>query len=68
MTNLGLVDEDAGYDDIKAVFENNLSEDVEIYQEYHALLVEHAKRYYQKKANYGDCPLLKMFDSLYVYR
>ncbi|HWQ48602.1 MAG TPA: endonuclease III domain-containing protein [Methanosarcina sp.] len=50
ITNLGLADEKANYNEIKALFEENLPEDLAVYQEYHALLVEHAKRYYQKKS------------------
>jgi len=59
VTNLGLVDEKAGYNEIKALFEENLPQDLAVYQEYHALLVEHAKRYYQKKGNWGNDILLK---------
>ena len=44
---------------IKAFFEDNLKKDIIIYQEYHALIVEHAKRYYKKKSTWKDCPLLK---------
>jgi endonuclease III related protein len=58
MTNLGLVDERANYSEIKELFEENLPRKLEVYQEYHALLVEHAKRYYQKKNSYDKCPLL----------
>lgn len=58
VSNLGLAEEKAKYSDIKALFEENLPEDLVIYQEYHALLVEHSKRYYQKKTNYSQCPLL----------
>jgi endonuclease III related protein len=58
VTNLRLVDEKADYSEIKALFEESLPGDLEIYQEYHALLVEHAKRYYQKKGDYARCPLL----------
>lgn len=60
VTNLGLADEKADYDQIKALFEENLPQDPELYQEYHALLVEHAKRYYQKKGTYAKCSLLKI--------
>jgi endonuclease III related protein len=49
VTNLNLVNDKATYNEIKALFEDNLPEDFAVYQEYHALLVEHAKRYYQKK-------------------
>lgn len=61
VTNLRLVDEKAEYDEIKLLFEENLPRDFEVYQEYHALLVEHAKRYYQKKGKYAKCPLLSLF-------
>jgi endonuclease-3 related protein len=33
-----------GYDEIKRLFEANLPRDHRLYQEYHALIVEHAKR------------------------
>ena len=61
---LGCISADAPYDTIKAVFETAVSEaldatgDVpavrekrrgEIYNEYHALIVEHAKQYYSRK-------------------
>jgi endonuclease-3 related protein len=58
VTNLGIADEKASYYEIKTMFEENLPEDLAVYQEYHALLVEHAKRYYQKKSSYSKCPLL----------
>jgi len=60
VTNLGLADEKADYDQIKALFEENLPQDPKLYQEYHALLVEHAKRYYRKKGSYVKCSLLEI--------
>lgn len=59
VTNLGLADEKASYNEIKALFEENLPEDLAMYQEYHALLVEHAKRYYQKKDHRVNDIILK---------
>jgi endonuclease-3 related protein len=58
VTNLRLFDEKADYSEIKALFEESIPGNFEVYQEYHALLVEHAKRYYQKKGNFVKCPLL----------
>ena len=49
-TALGLAERGAGYIELKDLFESNLPRDVAIYQEYHALLVEHAKRFYSGKA------------------
>jgi endonuclease III related protein len=59
VTNLILADEKATYNEIKALFEENLPEDLAVYQEYHALLVEHAKRYYQKKSHPANDIILK---------
>lgn len=56
LLNLSLIKEKEKYDDIKNIFEKSLNKDFKLFQEYHALLVEHAKRYYQKKP-YDD-PLL----------
>lgn len=44
-----LIQEKATYDQIKQLFQKNLKPDYTLFQEYHALLVEHAKRYHQKK-------------------
>jgi len=57
-THLGLIQEKMTYDAIKKEFEHHLKSDVEIYQEYHALIVGHAKHYYQKKKTYAQDPLL----------
>lgn len=60
-TNLGFIDKKADYDEIKKLFEDNLKSDLIIYQEYHALLVEHAKRYYAKKGQYHLCPIYQKY-------
>ena len=59
-TNLGLIQDNMKYDAIKKMFENHLNADIEVYQEYHALIVQHAKQYYQKKDNYALDPLLTL--------
>ncbi|WP_213697530.1 endonuclease III domain-containing protein [Acetomicrobium sp.] len=50
VTSLGLAERKAGYMELKNLFESNLPRDVALYQEYHALLVEHAKWFYSGKA------------------
>lgn len=60
VTNLGFIGEKASYEEIKKLFEENLPLDFKIYQEYHALLVEHAKRYYKKKGSNTGCLLLDL--------
>jgi endonuclease-3 related protein len=46
---LGYINEKDNYMSIKKLFETNFVGDVNMFQEYHALIVEHAKRYYSKK-------------------
>ena len=58
----GMVREDIGYEELRALFMERLPEDVSVYQEYHALLVRTGKRWCRKK--YGlcsDCPLFPFF-------
>ncbi|MBI4447845.1 endonuclease III domain-containing protein, partial [Candidatus Woesearchaeota archaeon] len=60
-SNLKLIKKEEEYDAIKSLFEKNLPNDLALYQEYHALIVEHAKRHYSKKDSYKNCPLYKTF-------
>lgn len=59
-SHLGFIKPDEKYMDIKKLFEKNVKRDVHIYQEYHALIVEHAKRYYSKKPYGFNDPLVKI--------
>ncbi len=54
---LGIVDEDIKYMELKKLFESNLPHEISVYNEYHALIVEHAKRYYSKKPYGVNDPL-----------
>ena len=54
---LGIIDEKAKYDDIKILFERHLPKDLEVYREYHALIVEHCKRFCRKKPLCDNCPI-----------
>jgi len=58
-SHLGIINKTATYNEIKKLFENNLPKNLKIYQEYHALIVEHAKRYYSKKPYGKDDSVLK---------
>lgn len=49
LSHLQIIDENINYLQLKKLFEDNLPDDVHLYQEYHALIVEHAKRYYSRK-------------------
>lgn len=68
--HLELIDDRASYECVKNMCEVNMQghtssreQLVQVYQEFHALLVEHAKRYYGKKPYGIDCFLKK---SLFV--
>ena len=53
----GLIDEESDYEQLKALFERNLPEDVALFNEYHALLVEVGKRHCKPRAKCDGCPL-----------
>ena len=45
--------------EIKDFFQKNLPKDVKLYQEFHSLIVEHAKRFCKKVPDCKACPLRK---------
>lgn len=57
MSRIGLCRKDVTYDELQTLMMNNVEKDAEIYNEYHALLVEHAKRYCQVKPLCRECIL-----------
>ena len=59
-SHLGLVDEKIKYIELKELFESNLPKEVEVFNEFHALIVEHAKRYYNKKPYGINDPLKEL--------
>lgn len=61
-SNLGLIKGNEKYVEIKNLIEKNLDKDTKIFQEFHALLVEHAKRYYLGK-NKGEGDFLLEIES-----
>ncbi len=54
---LGLLDGKECYEEIRIIFMNSLPADVQVYNEYHAVIVEHCKRFCRKKPACSDCPL-----------
>jgi endonuclease III related protein len=53
---LGIVDCEARYDDIQAVFMEGLNNDALLFNEYHALIVQHAKQSCRKTPVCNMCP------------
>jgi endonuclease-3 related protein len=54
---LGLLQDSAGYDETRALFMNDLPQDVPLFNEYHAQIVQQCKRFCRVKPLCGDCPL-----------
>lgn len=52
---LGLLEENPSYDSVKHFFEASLPKNVALYQEYHALIVELAKKYCKSKPACREC-------------
>jgi endonuclease-3 related protein len=55
---LGLLPEDAGYDEARDMFVKHLPADTPLFNEYHALIVEQCKQFCRKKPLCKGCPLL----------
>lgn len=55
----GLIKPNASYEQIQQLFENNLPRSSKLFNEYHALIVEHAKWACKKKPICSECALRK---------
>lgn len=53
----GLVRPDIGYEELRAVFESRLPPEVELFREYHGLIVQTAKEFCRRVARCEECPL-----------
>ena len=56
-SRLGLINENATYEDIQNLFHRSLKLDILLFKEYHALIVEHAKRHCRKQPLCAGCVL-----------
>jgi len=65
LTRHGLVDEDAGYSDLQAIFMDNLPNEVELFKEFHALIVKTGKEFCRKKPLCSKCPLVNLNSEIY---
>jgi len=52
-----LIEEEAGYNDLQVFFMDNLPHDVELYKEFHALIVKTGKEFCRRKPICFKCPL-----------
>lgn len=58
-SRIGLIDGDEGYEVLRAAFEAALGEDVVLFNQAHALIVEHAKQHCRTKPICENCPLVR---------
>ena len=56
-SRIGICDKKVSYDDLQILIQSSLPKDINLYKEYHALLVEHAKTHCRKKPVCLNCPL-----------
>jgi endonuclease-3 related protein len=56
-SRLGLAEKEAGYDRLQGLFTSNLAADAALYNEYHALIVRHAKEHCRVKPVCKGCVL-----------
>ncbi|MBU2561345.1 MAG: endonuclease [Nanoarchaeota archaeon] len=59
-SRVGLCAADADYHEMQIMFEQDVRKDVDVYKEYHALIVEHAKRHCRTKPKCEGCPISKL--------
>jgi len=59
-----LIQPDAEYEQLRELFQSNLPEDVQLFNEYHALLVRVGKEFCKPKAGCPGCPLEELPHSL----
>jgi len=57
MSRLGFVSADCNYQELQAIFMSRIEVDLLVFQEFHALLVEHAKQHCRKTSACEGCPL-----------
>lgn len=56
-SRLGLIPEKAGYEEVRALFMRHLPADPALFNEYHALIVQHGKEHCRKKERCTGCSL-----------
>ena len=57
LCRMGLCKEKATYSEIQSFFESSLRKDAKLFNEYHAIIVEHGKRHCRAKPLCRRCPL-----------
>ena len=64
----GWIDADARYDDLKQYAESQLPQDTQLFNEFHALIVQVGKKHCRKKPDCENCPLSSMLPAAGPYQ
>jgi endonuclease III related protein len=56
-SRLGMVQEKDSYEEVRSLFMDHLPNDSKLFNEYHALIVQHCKQHCRKKPSCAGCPL-----------
>ena len=56
----GLIEPDTDYEQLRDLFQSNLPQDIQFFNEYHALFVKVGKEFCKPKAQCHNCPLEKL--------
>jgi endonuclease-3 related protein len=56
-SRIGICAADVDYHELQKMFMDSIRKDVDVYKEYHALIVEHAKQHCRTKPGCKNCPL-----------
>jgi len=56
----GLAKQDIGYEELRALFEKHLPQEIPLFQEYHGLIVYTGKDFCRRTPRCGECPLSGM--------
>ena len=55
-----LIEPECDYEQMRSLFEDNLRDDVKLFNEFHALIVRTGKEFCRPKARCENCPLVKL--------
>jgi len=61
-----LISRNSSYDEVQSIFMKNLPVDVQLYNEFHALIVKLGKTFCTKKPKCDSCPIRDSFKEVYV--
>lgn len=64
-SRIGICDKNVSYESLQRIFHNNLEGDFRLFNEYHALIVEHVKNVCKKKAICERCILTSLCNTVF---